>query len=96
VECFCSLGRLSLCVEVRIRCGQPPSRGFSGSLPTFATHSRRSPELRHQVVVVLSDLTVERASQRENAAFLLVYLYWAFSGVTLPSKQMVATNGRAS
>ena len=62
---------------------QPASRGFSGSLPTFTKASGRSPELRHQLAVFLSDLTLESASQRKNAASLPVYLFWAFSGVTL-------------
>ena len=34
----------------QVRCSlpaQPPSRGFSASLHTFARRSRRSPELRH-------------------------------------------------
>jgi hypothetical protein len=48
------------------------------------------------MAVVLSDLTPERASQRRNAAFLLVYLFWAFSGVTLARKRMVATISLAS
>jgi hypothetical protein len=52
--------------------------------------------LRHQVAVILSELTVERASQRKNAAVLLVYLFWAFSGVTLARKRMVATISLAS
>lgn len=41
-------------------------------------------------------MTPERASQRKNAASLPVYLSWAFSGVTLAEKQMVATISLAS
>src|SRR6478736_6215993 len=77
-----------MCVELRIRCSQPPSRGFSDSLPTPGKASRRSPELRHQLVVFLSDLRPESASERKNAASFPVYLYWAFSGVT-PGRQQV-------
>ena len=62
---------------------QPPSRGFFGSLPTLAEASRRNPELRHQLVVFLSDLKPESASEQKNAASFPVYLYWAFSGFTL-------------
>ena len=80
-----------MCIEVRIHCTQPPSRGFSGSLPTLTKVSRRSPELRHQLAVFLSDLTPESASQRKNAASLPVYPFWAFSGVTLAEMQMVVT-----
>ena len=77
-----------------VRCSlsaQPPSRAFSGSLPTLAKRSRRSPELRHQLAVFLSDLTPESASQRKNPAFLLVYLYRVFSGVTLAEERMLTT-----
>lgn len=81
----------SLCVEVRIRSAQPPSRGFSGSLATLTERSRTSPELRRQLPVILSDLTLKRASQRKNAAFLLVYLFWAVLGVTLANESMVPT-----
>ena len=89
---FESADRLSImmCVELRIRCSQPPSREFSGSLLTFAEPRRTSPELRRQLAVILSDLTLERASQRKNAAFLLVYLFRAFSGVTLPEQKRYA------
>jgi hypothetical protein len=41
--------------------------------------------------VFLSDVTTERAFQRRSAVFRAVYLYWAFSGVTLAEEQMVAT-----
>ena len=76
----------------RVRCSlpaQPPSRGVSGSLPTLAKASARSPELRHQLAAILSDLTPESASQRKNAASLPGYLFGAFSGVTLGKQQMV-------
>ena len=63
-------------------------RGFSDSVPTTVKSSRRSPELRHQLVVVLLDLRPESASEGKNAASFRVYLYWAFSGVTL-GKQIV-------
>ena len=86
---------IMMCIEVRIRCTQPPSRGFSGSLPTLARASARSAELRHQLAVFLSDLTPESASHLKNAAFLLVYLYRPFSGVTLARKQMVPAIGLA-
>jgi hypothetical protein len=38
--------------------------------------------MRRQLAVILSDLTLEKTSQRKNAAFLLVYLFWAVLGVT--------------
>jgi hypothetical protein len=40
----------------------------AGSLPAFTKTSRRSPELRHQMAVVLSGLTPESAPRRKNAA----------------------------
>ena len=80
---------VSLCLGVRIPPAQPPSREYSGSLPTLNKKYRRSPELRHQLAVVLSDLTLESASQGKNAAHFPVYLFWAFSGVTLAHGQMV-------
>jgi hypothetical protein len=52
--------------------------------------------LRHQLAALLFDLTPESAFQRKDAAFLPVYLFWAFSGVTLAEVQMVATIGLAS
>ena len=75
---------------------QPPSRGFSGTLPTLTKASQRSPELRHQLAVFLSDLAQESASQRKNAASIPVHLFWAFSEVTLAEEQMVATISLAS
>jgi hypothetical protein len=42
-----------MCVELRIRCSQPSSRGFSDSLLSFTAQSRRSPEVRHQIAIVL-------------------------------------------
>ena len=83
MECLRLLRAASPYFEVRILPAQPPSRGFSGSLPTLAKASRRSPELRHQLVVFLSDLRPESASEQKNAATFPVYLYWAFCGVTL-------------
>src|SRR4029453_4239203 len=65
----------SVC-EVRIRSAQPPSRGLFGSLPTFTRRSRRSPEMRHQLAVVLSDLTPESAPGRDHAASIPFYLFW--------------------
>ena len=47
--------------------------------------------MRHQLAAFLSDPALERASQRKNAAFLLVYLFWAVLGVTLADEQMVPT-----
>jgi hypothetical protein len=47
--------------------------------------------LRHQLAGLLFDLTPESAFQRKNAASLPVYLFWAFSGVTLAEMQVVAT-----
>jgi hypothetical protein len=38
---------IMMCVELRIRCSQPPSRGISGSLATFAEPYGRGPEMRH-------------------------------------------------
>ena len=49
----------------------------------------RARQLRHQLAVIPSDLKLERASQRRNAAFLLVYLFWAVLGVTLINELMV-------
>ena len=75
-----------------VRCGlpaQPTSRGFSGSLLAFAEPCLTSPELRRQLAVILSDLTLERASQRKNTAFLMVYLFWAVLGVTPANESMV-------
>ena len=40
----------------------------------------RSPKLRHQIAVILSDLTPERALLRKKDGLLPVYLFWAFSG----------------
>jgi hypothetical protein len=44
------------------------------------------------LAAALSQTTRESEFQRKNAAFLPLYLYWAFSGVTLAEKQMVAAN----
>jgi hypothetical protein len=63
--------------------GQPPSRGFSGSLPTLTKACGRSPELRHKLTVCLSDFTPESASQREDGAYFPFYLYRPLLGVTL-------------
>ena len=72
-----------MCVELRIRCSQPPSRGFSGSLTTFATYCRRSPELRHQLAVFLSDLTLESSvSTEERRVFACLSLLGIFGGHT--------------
>ena len=73
---------------------QPPSRGFSDSLPRRSECSARSPELRHQLVVFRSDLRLESAPERKNAASFPVYLYWPFSGVTLGKQQMLPQSGR--
>jgi hypothetical protein len=62
---------------------QPPSRSFFGSLPTFTEPCRRSLELRDQFAGLHWDVPTERAFQWKKAASLPVYLYWAFSGVTL-------------
>jgi hypothetical protein len=48
------------------------------------------------MAVVVSELTLERELRRTNAAFLLVYLYRPFPGVTLADRQMVCTIGLAS
>jgi hypothetical protein len=48
------------------------------------------------MAVFLSDLTPESASQLKNAAFLPIYLFWAFSGVTPVEEQLVPTISRAS
>jgi hypothetical protein len=48
------------------------------------------------MAVFLSKRTPERPSQWENVAFLPVYLFWAFSGVTLAEEQMVAAINLAS
>jgi hypothetical protein len=42
--------------------------------------------LHHQVTVIPSDPTLERALQRDNAALLQDYLFYAFSGVTLVAR----------
>ena len=88
-----------IALQRHFRCSlpaQPTSRGLSGSLATLAKSSKRSPELRDQLAVLHSDVTTERALQRKKAASLPVYLYWAFSGVTLAEVQMVATIRLAS
>ena len=72
-----------MCVELRIRCSQPPSPALFGFLPRRSECSAGSPELRHQLATVFSHVTSESAFQRKNAAFLPVYLYWPISGVTL-------------
>ena len=75
-----------------VRCrlpAQPPSRAISGSLLTLARACARSPQLRHQMAVLLSHATLESAFPPTKAASLPVYLYWAFSGVTLCQEQMV-------
>src|SRR5680860_1180441 len=48
-----------MCIEVRIRCTQPPSRRVSGSLPTVAKQPRRSAEVCHQLAAVLRRVTRE-------------------------------------
>jgi hypothetical protein len=48
--------------------------------------------LRDKFAVLHADVTTEKAFQRKKAASLTVYLYWAFSGVTLTELQMVATS----
>ena len=50
----------------------------------------------HKSAMILSDVTPESAFQRKNATFFLVYLFWAFLGVTLAEAQMVLTSGLAS
>ena len=89
MECLCVGREGSLYLAVRILPSQPPSRGLFGSLPTFTRRSRRSPEMRHQLAVVLSDLTPESAPRRDHAASIPFYLFWAVSGVTLAKQQMV-------
>jgi hypothetical protein len=54
-----------------------------GSLPKRSERSARSAEFRHQLKVFFSELRPESASQRKNATSFPVYLYSAFSGVTL-------------
>jgi hypothetical protein len=78
----------------RVRCSlaaQPPSRGFSVSLLNLTRTPGRSPELRHQMAVVLFHSTPESAFPRTKAASLPFYLFWAFTGVTLAKEQMVPT-----
>jgi hypothetical protein len=57
----------------------------------FLTLSRDLP-----YVVFLSDLRPEITSKRKNAASFPVYLYWAFSGVTLGKQQMVPRSAYAT
>jgi hypothetical protein len=86
-------GSLRVVVITKITSAFLTKRVFAevGSLLTLPRVWARSPELRHQLVVFLSDLMPESASERKNAASFLVYLYWAFLGVTLAKEQMVRT-----
>jgi hypothetical protein len=72
-----------MCVELRIRCSQPPSRRFFGSLSTLTKRYRRSPEVRHQLATVLRNWTRESRFRCTSTRFLVQYLYGAFMGVTL-------------
>ena len=60
-------------------------RGFRALSRLHQTVGKK-PGSRHQLAVLLSDVTTERAFQRRKAAFFPVYLYWAFSGVTLAAE----------
>ena len=60
---------------------------FLALAPDFTKASRRSPKLRHLMAVIFSELTLERELRRKNAAFLPVYLYRPFPGVTLADRQ---------
>jgi hypothetical protein len=73
---------LSVCVEVRLRLAQPPSRVFFGSLPTFARPARRSPELCHQLPVSLSLDAGERISTDESRVSPSLSLRGIFGGHT--------------
>ena len=81
-------------IEVRIRCSQPASRGYSGSLPAVAGRSRISPEMRHQMAVVLSDPRQERQCRWGNATVLSAYLFRPLSGVTLAAEPMVPQSAK--
>jgi hypothetical protein len=75
--------RASVHVEVRIRSAQPPSRGFSGSLPAFGTQSGRSPEIRHRMAMLLREESLETPAQCESVQFLFHSLSRPVLGVTL-------------
>ena len=79
---------IMMCVELRIRCTQPPSPAFFGSPPRLTEDPGRSAELRHQLAVGLFHLTRERKFQLKNGVSLPVYLYRPFSGVTLADELM--------
>ena len=61
---------IMMCVELRIRCSQPPSRGFSGSLATFAKSSRRSHGIASPIGGVYSLTSGRYAHGRSNALSL--------------------------
>ena len=89
-RCPCNLAKSPCispnCRERQVGFGlpaQPPSRGFSGSLPTFLNKCGRSAEIRHRMAVFPRKLTPERGSRCASAGFLALYLFWAFLGVTL-------------
>jgi hypothetical protein len=72
-----------MCVELRIRCSQPPSRGLPGSLPSLPEPSPRSVEMGHQ----LGDLSLavdarESASAEERRVSLGLSLQGIFGGHT--------------
>ena len=80
-------------VDLELRCkrssagfrlpAQPPSRSFFGSRPGLTKAYRRSPELRDQLAVFLSDLkTRERVSAAERPLFPSLSLL-GISGFTL-------------
>jgi hypothetical protein len=62
-------------IEVRLRCSQPPSHGFSGSLRTFGKQCVRSPEMRLQMAMLLRQASRETRSRRERARFPVPFLY---------------------
>jgi hypothetical protein len=81
----------------QVRCSlaaQPASRGYSGSLPAVAGRSRISPEMRHQMAVVLSDPRQERQCRWGNATVLSVYLFRPLSGVTLAAEPLVPRSAK--
>src|SRR5680860_1697586 len=76
-----------MCIEVRIRCTQPPSRGLFGSLLTLSKHPRRSAELRHYSAVVLPRERRETRTCAESRGLLPLFLNRPVLGVTLADDQ---------
>ena len=72
MECLCFCRGGSLYLEVRILPAQPPSRVVSGSLPALGKQSRRSPEMRLRMVMLLREEKLETPFKCESVRFLLL------------------------